>query len=42
VSLLADRQSLERIGRENRERVESTFTLSRVIDELESIYEAVL
>jgi glycosyltransferase involved in cell wall biosynthesis len=42
VSLLADRQSLERIGRENRERVDSTFTLSRVIDELESIYEAVL
>jgi glycosyltransferase involved in cell wall biosynthesis len=40
--LLRDDERLVQIGRENRERVESTFTLSRVIDELESIYEGVL
>ena len=39
--LLGDGKALERIGRQNRERVESTFTLSRMIDELESIYESV-
>jgi glycosyltransferase involved in cell wall biosynthesis len=39
VRLLADRELLVRLGRENRERVESTFTLDRVIEELESIYE---
>jgi glycosyltransferase involved in cell wall biosynthesis len=38
VRLLADRELLAQLGRENRERVESRFTLVRVIDELESIY----
>jgi glycosyltransferase involved in cell wall biosynthesis len=37
--LLADRQRLTRIGRENRDRVEASFTLDRVVAELESIYE---
>jgi glycosyltransferase involved in cell wall biosynthesis len=39
IRLLADRERLAAIGRGNRERVASTFTLGRVIDELESIYE---
>jgi glycosyltransferase involved in cell wall biosynthesis len=38
-TLLADTDRLTHVGRENRERIESTFTLDRVIDELESIYE---
>jgi glycosyltransferase involved in cell wall biosynthesis len=36
--LLADRDRLVEIGRENRERVESTFTLARMLDELEAFY----
>jgi glycosyltransferase involved in cell wall biosynthesis len=41
VTLLADRPLLARLGRENRGRVESKFTLDRVVDELEAIYEGV-
>ncbi len=37
--LLRDRDRLAAVGRENRARVESTFALDRVLDELESIYE---
>jgi glycosyltransferase involved in cell wall biosynthesis len=37
--LLADRERLAQIGRENRDRVKSTFTLGRVLDELEAVYE---
>jgi glycosyltransferase involved in cell wall biosynthesis len=39
VRLLTDRKLLTKLGRENRERVKSKFTLDRVLDELESIYE---
>ncbi len=39
AGLLADEDRLARIGRRNRERFEATFTLDRMLDELESIYQ---
>jgi glycosyltransferase involved in cell wall biosynthesis len=37
--LLSDADRLVLVGRDNRRRVESTFTVDRVIDELEAVYE---
>jgi glycosyltransferase involved in cell wall biosynthesis len=39
INLLADKDRLASIGRTNRARVESMFTLDRVLKDLESIYE---